>query len=289
LKFVISVAFSDPVQAMSIAQCAEECGWDAITISDHVVHPKRIDSPYPYSPDGQPRFVAGVDWPDPWVTIAAMAAVTKRIHFTTNVYVLPMRNPFQVAKTVSTAAVVSGGRVALGIGMGWMEEEFRLLEQPFRQRGPRADEMVEVMRKLWTGEMVEHHGRFYDFEPVQMCPKPPPIPIYVGGVSEAALRRVGRLGDGWLSDLHTTAELGEIVGRIRAYRAEFGREKEPLDVVGSAIDAFDVDGYRRLEEAGVTHVATMPWFFYGGMTDDLDKKLEGIRRFADDIIAKMGS
>ena len=213
-----------------------------------------------------------------------MGAVTERVRFVTGIYVLPLRNPFAVAKTVGTAAVLTGGRVRLGIGMGWMREEFELLEQPFSRRGRRADEMLEVIQKLWTGEVVEHHGEFYDFEPLSMKPAPRErIPIVVGGVSEPALRRAARLGDGWISDLHSTEELRGIAGRLAALRAECGRGDEPFEVIAACTDAVDADGYRRVRDAGVTCLQTMPWFYYGGPTEDLEKKLDGIRRFADDI------
>jgi probable F420-dependent oxidoreductase len=288
MRFAFPLAFSEPAHACAMARAADEHGWDFVCVSDHVVHPARIDSVYPYTRDGRPRWESESPWPDPWVTIGAMAAVTSRLRFFTNIFVLPMRNPFLVAKAVGTASVLSGGRAALGIGMGWMREEFGLLEQDFRSRGRRADEMIEVMRKLWTGDMVEHHGEFYDFGPLRMSPGVPgPIPIYVGGFSEPALRRVGRLGDGWVSDIHTVEELRGIVERIRHHRKEHGREGEPLEIVASAKDAFDLDGYRRMAEAGVTTLATMPWLPYGGRTDALEDKLDGIRRFADDVIAKM--
>jgi hypothetical protein len=146
--------------------------------------------------------------------------------------------------------------------------------------------MIEVMRKLWAGGMVEHHGRFYDFPRLQMSPAPrEQIPILIGGISDAALRRAGRIGDGWISDLHTTEELRAIVAKIREHRREAGRDGSP-EIVAACTDAFGVDGYRRLEEIGVTHVQTMPWLFYGGPTEALDRKLEGIRRFADDVISK---
>jgi probable F420-dependent oxidoreductase len=286
VKFVTSLAFSDPTQLCELARAADETGWDGLVVSDHVVHPEKIATPYPYTRDGLPRWQAPAPWPDPWVAVGAMAAVTRRVRFLTGVYVLPMRNPFQVAKSVGTAAVLSGDRVTLGIGVGWMREEFALLEQPFEQRGARTDEMIEVMRKLWAGGMVEHHGRFYDFPRLQMSPAPRrQIPILIGGVSDAALRRAGRIGDGWISDLHTTEELRAIVAKIREHRREAGRDGEP-EIVAACTDAFGVDGYRRLEEIGVSHVQTMPWFFYGGPTEDLTRKLEGIRRFADDVISK---
>src|SRR5262245_36563580 len=254
-------------------------------VSDHVVHPERIETPYPYTPDGQPRWQASAPWPDPWVAIGAMASLTRRVRFVTGVYVLPMRNPFLVAKAVGTAALLSQHRLTLGIGAGWMRDEFRLLGQPFEGRGARMDEMIEVLRKLWSGEMVGHQGRFFEFPRLQMSPGVPQrIPIYSGGVSEAALRRVGRLTDGWISDLHTAEELLRIVRELRARRAEHGRAGEPLDVVAACSDTFDVDGYRRLADGGVTHLLTMPWAFYGGET--LGERCDALRRFAGEAIAK---
>ena len=288
MKFLTSLAFSDPTHFCDVARAADDCGWYGIVVSDHVVHPEKIESPYPYTRDGSTRWQAPAPWPDPWVAVGAMAAVTERIRFTTGVYVLPLRNPFVVAKAVSTAAVMSGDRVTLGVGVGWMKDEFDLLGQSFRNRGRRMDEMIEVMRTLWAGGMVEHHGEYYDFGRLQMSPAPKArIPIVLGGLSEPALRRVGRLGDGWISDIHTTQELREIVAKIRAYRDEYGRADTPLEIVAACSDAFDADGFRRLEEVGVTHVQTMPWLMYGGSTDSLDDKVDGIRRFASDVIDKL--
>ncbi len=288
MRFIASLAFSDPAHYLELARAAEASGWDGLVVSDHVVHPEKIASPYPYTADGAPRWEAVAPWPDPWVAIAAMAAVTTRLRFVTGVYVLPLRNPFAVAKAVGTAAVLSGYRVSLGIGVGWMRDEFELMDQAFERRGARADEMIEVIRKLWTGQMVEHHGRFYDFDRLQMSPPVTgPVPIVVGGVSEPALRRVGRIGDGWISDIHTTAELAEIIGRIRAERAAHGRSDAPLEIIAACSDAAGLDGYRRLEEIGVTHLQTMPWLFYGGRTDSLEDKLRGLDRFAEDVIARM--
>ncbi len=288
MEFVLSLAFNDPHHLVPLAVAAEEAGWAAVSISDHVVHPRQIRSRYPYTEHGGPRWEPDAPWPDPFVAIGAMASVTTRLEFVTSIYVLPMRNPFQVAKTAGTAAVMSGGRLRLGIGMGWMEDEFELMEQPFRRRGARADEMVEVMRTLWRGGMVEHHGEFYDFEPLQMSPAPAePIPILVGGISEAALRRVGRLGDGWISDLHGIDEIADYVERIRGYREEYGRGDAPLEIFAAARDAFEIEGYRRLAATGVTHAFTVPWIFYGGPTDDLDRQIEGVRRFAEDIFPRL--
>ena len=143
------------------------------------------------------------------------------------------------------------------------------------------------MRKCLTGDWVEHHGEFYDFDRLKLTPPIPtkPIPVWVGGISDFALRRAAR-NDGWLSDLQTTQEIIDCVDKVRAYRKELGKS-ETFDVMASASDAAGIDGYKKLGDGGVNHILTMPWVFYHGMTDELDKKVDGTKRFADDVIAKM--
>ena len=288
MKFVLSTSFSTVSHLTSLAPVADECGWYAMSFSDHVVHPESISTPYPYTEDGSRRWQAFTDWPDPFVTIGALAALTKKLKFTNNVFVLPMRNPFLVAKAISTAAVISDNRIIPGFGVGWSKDEFGLLQQDFHTRGKRADEMIEVMRKLWSGEWVSHDGPHYPFERLEMNPAPSAeIPIWIGGISRAAKRRAARLGDGWITDLQTSDEIIECVAEIREYRKEYGRDHLPFSVMATPSDAFEPNGYQRLEDAGVTHILTMPWPMYHGETDDLDKKIDGVRRFADDVIAKM--
>jgi probable F420-dependent oxidoreductase len=286
VQFCFSATFSDPDELVALARAGDAHGWDTLTVSDHLVNPVATRSTYPYTRDGSRRWEMGTPWPDPWVTIGHLSAVTTRLRFLTTVYILPARTPVHVAKQVGTAAVLSGNRVDLGVGMGWMEEEFELMGVPFAQRGRRADEMIEVLRRLWTGDVVEHHGEHFEVPALEMLPAPTaPIPIIVGGLSEAALRRAAR-NDGWVSDLHTIDELGEIRRRIEGFRQEYGRTDVPFSMYGSIKDAWDLDGYRRAAEAGVTHLVTMPWYFYAGAQADLAGKLEGIERFAEDVISK---
>lgn len=288
MKFVLSTAFTNVADMVEIAKAADEHGFEAISFSDHVVHPESIATPYPYTDDGSRRWEAFTDWPDPWVMIGAMATVTKRIKFTQNIFVLPMRNPFLVAKAVGTAAVVSENRVILTVGVGWSKDEFVLMQQDFHTRGKRCDEMIQVMRKLWTGDMVEHHGKYYDFDRLEMNPAPSAyIPIWTGGISEAAFKRAARLADGWLSDLQSSAEIIACVRKIKAYQREYGREDHPLSVMATPNDAFDIDSYKRLADEGVTHILTQPWPFYYGDSEKLQDKVDGVRRYADDIIAAM--
>ena len=287
MKFVISGAFQPPQHLVPIALAAEEAGYEAIAFSDHAIYPETLDTPYPYTDDGSRRYDENTEFPDAWVVAGALAAVTKRLRFTTNVFVLPMRNPFLAAKAIATAAALSNDRITLTVGVGWSKIEFELLGQEFRRRGARADEMLEVMQKLWSGEMVEHHGEFYRFDRLKLTPPIPEkrIPVWVGGISNLALRRAAR-NDGWLSDLQTTAEILECVETVQAHRKQLGRS-ESFDVMASASDAGNVEGYRRLGDGGVNHILTMPWAFYHGLTDDLEKKIDGMKRFGEDVIEKM--
>ncbi|MEQ9462981.1 MAG: LLM class F420-dependent oxidoreductase [Haliea sp.] len=288
MKFVLSTSFSTVAHLTRIAPVADSHGWDAMSFSDHVVHPEQISQPYPYTEDGSRRWAAFTDWPDPWVVIGALASITERLRFTNNIFVLPMRNPFLVAKAISTAAIVSDNRVTPAFGVGWSADEFALMQQDFRTRGKRTDEMLEIMRLLWTGEMVEYHGEFYQFERLEMNPAPSErIPIWIGGISDPAMRRAARLADGWVTDLQPSSEIIDSIARIRQWRRDCGRDQEPFEVMATPNDAWDADGYRRLEDAGVTHILTMPWAFYHGETDDVNLKIDGIKRYADEVIAPL--
>jgi probable F420-dependent oxidoreductase len=288
MRFIAALSLSDPAHYLDVARTADACGIDAVALSDHVVVPVTLSSPYPYSENGRPPFDLDTPWPDPWVAIGAMAAVTTRLRFMTNVYVLPARHPFVVAKAVGTAAVLSDNRVELGIGIGWMREEFELMGQRFEDRGRRTDEAVAVIRALWQGGPVTFDGTFYRFDALTMVPAPTrPVPIYVGGESGPALRRAARLGDGWISTLRTREELIDFMGRLRALRTEYGRAHLPFDFVVSCSEAFDADAYRRLEDIGVTSILTIPWILYGGDPTVLATKREGLERFAEDVVRKL--
>lgn len=288
MKFVLSTSFSTVAHLTKLAPVADESGWEAMSFSDHVVHPEHIHMPYPYTEDGSRRWEAFTDWPDPWVMAGALATITKRLKFTNNIFVLPMRNPFLVAKAISTAAIVSDNRIIPAIGVGWSKDEFALMQQDFHTRGKRADEMLEILQLLWSGEMVEYQGKHYQFDRLEMNPAPSArIPIWVGGISEAAMRRAARLGDGWVTDLQSSEDILGCITKINEYRREYGRDHLPFDVMATPSDAWDIDGYRRLEDGGVTHILTMPWPFYHGETEDLDKKIDGVKRYAEDIIQHM--
>lgn len=289
MQFGISIAFTDPADYTLLAQAAEDCGFSAVTLPDHLIYPRQMSVPYPYTPDGVPRFTPQDPFLDPWLGAVAMAAVTKRLWFYTSVYVLPARNPVHVAKQLASAACLSGDRVALGVGVGWMPEEFSCAGQPFVARGRRTDEMLEVLQKLWSGDWVEHHGEFYDFDQLCMSPVPArPIPVYVGGFSEAAMRRAAR-HDGWIADLHSLAELESLIARMQGFRREIGREQLPFRVLGfGCTDVRDASGFRAMRDMGVDVVSTMPWAMYGvGLQAPVEEKIRGLQRFADEVIARL--
>ena len=272
----------DAVDYVAVGKAAEDAGFDAVALSDHVVYPEVIESKYPYTPDGRPQYEADWDFPDPWIAIGAMSSATTTLEFLTNVFVLPARNPLLVAKAVGTASAMSGGRVSLGIGAGWMREEFELLGQQFAARGRRMDEMVEILRAVWSGGFVEHHGAFYDFGRLEMRPSPPAaVPVLVGGDSEVALRRAARL-DGWIGVNYTLDQLEAHCAVLHGYRAEIGRADDPLEIVASPLAAPRPDTVERLEKMGVTTVLTSAWMAFG------QRSVES-REHAIDVIGSYGA
>jgi probable F420-dependent oxidoreductase len=280
VKFWLGVAYLEPDELLDMARLADTSGYHGIAVSDHVFYPEKLSTPYPYTPDGSPPFAPGTPWPDPWVLIGALAAVTTRLRFMTNVYVAPARNPFLVAKQVGTAAVLSGDRVALGVGAGWMREEFEQLGQPFGDRGRRLDEMIEVVRALWRGGMVEHHGEHYDFHRLQMSPVPAaPVPIYCGGQSRRAIERATRL-DGWIGNAYTPEQAVELVGRVRRER-----EDREFEVIVSLLARPDADLYRRMEDAGVTAFLCAPWMRPDAT--EASARRAAVERFAETVVARL--
>ena len=287
MRFAISTAFTDPSEVLELARAADELGYHALSVPDHVVNLETLRTPYPYTPDGERRWPPFTPWLDPWVAIGAMAAVTRRLRFFTGVYVLPMRNPLVVAKSIATAAVLSGNRVALGVGVGWCEEEFELMEQPFGRRGARTDEMLDLLAALWQPGWVEHHGASYDIPRLEMSPVPSePIPVYVGGTSDIALRRAAR-HDGWISDYLTIDDAVTVRSRLDELRAANGRADLPFSMIASITDAVTADDFRRAGQAGVTDILTMPWVYYSGFEVGLDQKIDGMSRFAADVIGPL--
>ncbi len=282
MKFYVSSAFLKAGEVVEIAKAADELGYEGIAIPDHVVNLETLATPYPYTPDGQRRWQPFTDWLDPWVLVGALAQVTRRLKFVTTVYIPAMRDPYSAAKAIGTAAVLSGGRVELGIGVGWCQEEFDLLGQQFARRGKRTDEMIELFKVLWQPGWSEFEGDFYRTPRLEMTPTPPPIPVYSGGLSDVALRRAAR-NDGWIGDLIGLDQAIASIGRIRELRSGKGLGMDDFTVITPLIDAYLPEHYQRAEQAGIDAILTMPWMFYSGPDASLSDKIDGMRRFRSDL------
>jgi probable F420-dependent oxidoreductase len=210
-----------------VATRADELGFESLWIPEHLAIPLEYDANYPYQASGRPGFEPDAPFADPWVMFGHLSAVTRSLKFGVGVFVLPLRNPFVVAKAAATAQLLSGGRVMMGVGIGWMREEFAAVGETFERRGARMEEMITVMNKLWTGEAVEHQGEWYNFPKLQMSPGLPAgmsLPLVVGGASDAALKRAARIGSGWYGPPETLAEATESRRRIGVALADAGRD-----------------------------------------------------------------
>jgi len=275
---------------VAVSAAVEAAGFHSSALSDHIFYPQTLTTPYPYTPDGVPQFDPNESWPDPWVMAGLLAGATTTLRFMTNVYILPLRNPFVTAKAVGTAAVVSNNRVVLGVGAGWMREEFDAMEQRFERRGARTEELIDVLRALWRGGFVEHHGSHYDFDPLVLSPTPTePVPIYVGGTSSHALRRAARYGDGWIGMYHTVDELRGLVHTLQREREAAGRADEPFDICCSPLVIPRPDTVAELEEIGVTDIVTSAWIAKGRMRVGRQEAIDLVGEFGERYIAPLAT
>lgn len=247
---------------IAAAQKAEEVGFESLWRPDHLIFPPELPATYPYADGGQ----APLDprWPfmDGLTVFTYVASHTKTIRFGTAVYILPLRDPVSTAKTVADLDYLTGGRVILGVGAGWLEEEFQQVGLDFHTRGARMDECIGVLRSLWTEEVPEFHGKHYDIGPAVFAPKPvqkPHPPILVGGETPAALRRAARLGDGWYALRHTPASAREHIARLTELRERYGRADEPFDITIGGATSMTRAEVEELEEAGVNRIVVTLW------------------------------
>ena len=247
------------------------------------------ESKYPYNPDGSRDFLEDKPFLEPFSLIPALGAVTSRIRFVTFVVKMPVRNPVLLAKQATSTAVLTGNRLDLGVGTSPWREDYDVLGVDYANRGRRLDESIAILRGLAAGGYLEHHGEIYDVPAIKIAPVPSePIPVLIGGHADAALRRAARLGDGWMHGGGDPADLPRLLTRLAELRRQAGAER-PFRIYVISLDAYTVDGVRRLEEQGVTDVIIgFRWpYATGPDTEPLGRKLDNLRRFADDVIAKL--
>ncbi len=286
MKFWQSISFNDPKELPEIARCAEESGFEGVVLSEHVFIPQDFEPAYLYSNDGRPDFTAETPFPDPWVTIATLAAHTTRLRFCTIVQILPLHHPLEVAKSLAALAIFSDNRMMLGAGAGWMKEEFDALGVDFKTRGKRFNEMIEVMKKLWEGGFVEYHGEHFDFPPIAQSPAPDrPIPILVGGQSKPALRRAATLGDGWIGAGNTAEDAAEILKTLTNLRKDAGRENAPFESIVPLTEQVDADTMLRLVELGAHGTVNYPFKYTCAPDATLQDKLDMMKAFGENVIA----
>lgn len=290
MKFGLAFASSvgtDPGSALEIARTAEAVGFESVWGGEHVVMPTTIDSAYPYTADGKIPATPDTPIPDPLIWLAYVAAAAPTLRLGTCILILPQRNPLVLAKELATLDHLTGGRVELGIGVGWLQEEFEALGVPWERRGRRNDEYLEVLRTVWSGKHVEFHGEFVDFEPLTSTPRPAQgrdIPILVGGDTPVAMRRAARLADGYFPGETDPERLGELITTVRAACQAIDRDPDSIEInaiFGSLRDP--AAGLEVMERLGVGRVMVPAFAFVG------DGGLDRLRQFGEThIMANAG-
>jgi probable F420-dependent oxidoreductase len=270
-----------PEGAATVARAAEDAGYDSVWTVEHVVVPANYESPYPYSPTGKMPGGEDSPIPDPLIWLAYVAGATTTIKLATGILILPQRNPVVLAKETATLDVLSNGRLLLGIGVGWLREEFDAIGVPFEERGARTDENVAALRALWTEAEPTFAGKFVNFERAKSFPHPVQaggIPIHVGGHTPAAARRAGRLGDGFFPAFTTPETIVPMLDIVRQAADEAGRDFDKIEITTGG--PTDYDTIAQFADLGVSRVAV----FAGAR--DLNGMTAKLRSFSDTVMAK---
>ena len=287
LRFTYAESMCDPGQLLPLAVAAEQAGFSSFTVPDSIAYPQRSAREYPYTADGNRAFLEDKPFLEPFSLIPALGAVTERLRFTTFVVKLPIRNPVLVAKQAASVAVMTNERFGFGVGSSPWVEDFKLTGTEWKTRGKRMDETIDIVRGLTRGGYFGYEGRHYRFPRIKICPVPSrPIPILIGGHSEAALRRAARLGDGWMHAGGGAEPLEVLLPKLAAYRKEYGRERAPFEIHAISFDAFTPDGVHHLEDLGVTDVIVGFRNVYDRDTQTLQQKIDALRSYAEHVIAK---
>jgi probable F420-dependent oxidoreductase len=271
-----------PEYATGLAELAEELGFESIWSAEHVVMPDQYSSRYPYSKDGRMP-IPDEPVPDPIIWNTWAAAATNRLVVGTAMVILPQHNPVVFAKSVASLDALSGGRVILGVGVGWLREEMDAVGTDWRTRGERADESIHAMRALWTQPIASYEGRHVSFERVKCNPRPANpagVPIHIGGHSPAAARRAGRLGDGFLPLGGSIEALGGLFDIVRETAREAGRDPDAIELTSMGPASFEAA--RAAEEAGIHRL------LIGSGGADLEKVRRSCGEFSEKVIAKLG-
>jgi probable F420-dependent oxidoreductase len=282
LAFASSIA-NEHEASLEVCRRADASGFESLWGGEHVILPSSIESRYPYTEDGKIPAEPETPIPDPLIWLAFAAAAAPGLRLGTCILIVPQRNPLILAKELATLDRLSGGRVELGLGVGWLREEFEALGVPWERRGARNDEYIEAMRALWAGPHAEFHGEFVDFEPATCSPRPiqDRIPVLVGGDSEAAISRAVRIADGYFPGEGDIDRLTDLIRRLRVAAEKAGRDPDEIEInaMFGAQMTDPLAGVEQLRDVGVGRVM-VPAFFFAG-----DGGLDRLEAFGETVIA----
>lgn len=292
MRFTYAEAMTNAGYYAPLAKAAEAAGYTSMTVADSLIYPQESDSTYPYTDTGDREFLQGKEFIEAFILCAHLFAVTETLRLTPFVIKLPVRPPVLVAKQASSLAYLSGNRLGLGVGLSPWPEDFAALGVPWKRRGKRMDECMDILRGLTdpSGDFFGYHGEFFDIEPLQQCPAPTDrIPLLVGGHSDAALRRAVRKGDGWMHAGGDGEELDRLLARLAEIRKEEGDDRDDFEIHVISFDAYTPDGVKRLEEKGVTDciVGFRVPYIKGPDTEPLSDKVKHLESYAENVIAKV--
>jgi len=279
MKLALSLGSLHPDLWVEFTEEADRLGYESVWIPEHLVIPV-VSHGSPFHGQEHPPVPSNVPVFDALNYLSFLAGRTSSIRFGTQVYNIGLRHPFSTARAVTTLDIVSGGRLEFGIGASWLKEEWDAVGLDFASRGRRVDEAIEICRRVWTEEVVEHHGEFFDFDPVMFEPKPsqkPHPPLHIGGDTAAALRRAARYGDGWIPMNHSLDQIPGARQRIAQLRREAGRAGD-LEITMAGPVA-TLDDLRPYADAGVDRVIVRPW-------QRTREAMDGIRRFAEEALPR---
>ena len=249
-----------PRGMVAVARKTEELGYESMWMPDHYIFPPVITTIYPPGNTGEPSWRPETPLYDPFVLLSSLAAATTRLRLGVHVLLLPLRDTIATARAVTTLDLFSEGRVSLGVGLGWLKDEYDVSGHSWETRGPTLGEMVQAMQQLWTQRVTHFQGKYVNVGPCVFEPKPvqkPYPPVLFGGDNPVALKRAARLGNGWMGTTHTPDEMREIIATLKRHLAEYGRERDPFEISVMA-RTVDRDIVRRYEEVGVHRLLVFP-------------------------------
>ncbi len=281
----INVGQSKVEHMIGLAQLAEQLGFESVWTFEHVIVPVDYQSKYPYDESGKMGAEPETNFVDPLIALSAVAACTETIRLATGVNILPQANPLYLAKQAASLDLVSNGRFSLGVGIGWLKEEFAALGVPFERRGARFDDYIQAMRKVWSPEVVEHQSDFLEWSGFKSHPLPvqDPFPVIIGGSKGKAFQRIARYGQGWYAPVNEPAQLAQLLPSLDAACRAEGRQRSTVEISTMWVPPMSgIDAVKGFEDHGVSRLVVPIMALMGEGTP-----ADALKKFADDYLSKI--